>query len=78
MIKDYVKITELSAEFNSWHAQRGGQSFDDTAKNAAWEARMWELQFMLAIAQQISIVAQHLGKITRKAEELNDKDRNGR
>jgi hypothetical protein len=74
MIKDYVKITEMSAGFASWHAQRGGQSFDDTAKNAAWEARMWELQFLLAIAQQVSIVAQHLGKITRKAEQLNGQD----
>jgi len=78
MIKDYTKITDMSAEFNSWHVQRCGQSFDDTAKNAAWEARMWELRFMLVIAQQMSIVAQHLGKITRKAEESNDKDRNGR
>ena len=77
MIKDYTKITDMSAEFNSWHAQRCSQSFDDTAKNTAWEARMWELKFMLAIAQQVSIVAQHLGKITRKAEELNGKDRNG-
>jgi hypothetical protein len=74
MIKDYIRVTELSAEFNSWHAQRVGQSFDDTAKNAAWEARMWELQCLLAIAQQLSVVAAHLGKITRKAEELNDKD----
>jgi hypothetical protein len=74
MIKDYTKITEMTAGFADWHAQRAGQSFDDTAKNAAWEARMWELRFMLAIAQQVSMVATHLGKITRKAEELNGKD----
>ena len=74
MIKDYTKITEMSAEFNSWHAQYANFSFDDTSKDRAWEARMWELQFMLAIAQQLSVVAAHLGKITRKAEELNGKD----
>jgi hypothetical protein len=72
MIKDYTKITDMTAGFVSWHSERAGQNFDDTGKNVAWEARMWELRMLLAIAQQLSMVATHLGKITRKAEELND------
>lgn len=71
MIKDYAKITDMSARFASWHAQRCDTQFDNTNQRLAWEARMWELQFMLAIAQQVSIVATHLGRITRKAEESN-------
>lgn len=74
MNKDYTKITDMSARFASWHAQEGNRGFDDTIKDVAWQARMWELQFMLAIAQQISIVATHLGKIVRKAEDLNGQD----
>jgi hypothetical protein len=66
-MKDFYKITDLSEKFSTWQSEQ--KAFD----NPMHEIQLWQARFMLAIAQQVSVVASHLGKITRKAEELNDK-----
>jgi hypothetical protein len=38
------------------------------------EIQLWQARFMLAIAQQLSVVASHLGKIVRKAEKVDGQD----
>jgi hypothetical protein len=58
--KSYFKITELSREFDEWEA---------TINNPAQtDIQIWQVKMMLAIAQQLTMVAKHLGKIVSRAE----------
>ena len=65
MMKDFYKITDLSEVFQKW------QSEQRSPDSPMQEIQLWQARFMLAIAQQLSVVAAHLGKIVRKAERPN-------
>lgn len=63
--KDFYKISDLSKEFqDSMTALEKEQDIPAQTRIQAWQAC-----FMLAIAQQLSVIASHLGKIVRKAED---------
>jgi hypothetical protein len=65
-VRDFYNIGDMSKEF---------EEYDSEEKESEMQrVQMWQARCLLAIAQQLSVVAAHLGKITRKAEELNDKD----
>ena len=69
--KDFYKITELSNRFHDW--KRNDPPKDPLPVQT--EIQYWQACFMLAIAQQLSVIASHLGKIVGKAEDrANDKD----
>jgi hypothetical protein len=68
-VKDFYRITEISAEFEQWQSTR-------PLDNPMQEIQLWQAQFLLAIAQQLSMVASHLGKIVRKAEKSDGESRN--
>lgn len=61
--KDFYKVTDLSEWFRTWTAEQRDP------KAADW--LMWQARFQCAIAQQLTIIAGHLGKIVGKAEELS-------
>lgn len=63
-MKDFYKITEMSEDFRVFNERTVKEDIPLQTMVQFWQAR-----FMLAIAQQLSIVASHLGKIVRKAEE---------
>lgn len=66
MSKDYYKISTLSEDFRSWlRVDLEGREKITTQT----EVQIWQAQFMLAIAQQLSVIASHLGKIVGKAED---------
>jgi hypothetical protein len=60
--KDFYKITDLSLHFKAW------QSEQKPLDSVMHEIQLWQARFMLGIAQQLSVIASHLGKIVRKAE----------
>jgi hypothetical protein len=62
MNDDYFKITDLSKDFKAWKESK----YQSTPQT---DVQLWQAMFMLAIAQQVSIVASHLGKIVRTAKE---------
>ena len=65
---DFYKITEMSARFRDWQGEQ--KALDSPMQ----EIQLWQARFMLAIAQQLSVVASHLGKIVRKAEKVDGQD----
>ena len=69
-MKDFYKITDMSVEFDEYRRQLL-MAPDLTAQI---RVQLWQAGFMLAIAQQLSMVASHLGKIVRKAETSNGQD----
>jgi hypothetical protein len=68
--KDYAKVTEVSAHFNDWLADMRGSTKPVTSQDIL----VWQAKFQLIIAQQLTIIAGHLGKIVGKAERLNGSD----
>lgn len=66
MQRDFYKISDLSNEFDKWAQQATAPLPVQT------EVQYWQAKFMLAIAQQLSVIASHLGKIVRKAETKSD------
>ena len=64
--KDYYKITSLSGDFRNWLKVE----LKDKPLQPQTEIQLWQAQFMLACAQQLSVIASHLGKIVKKAEEV--------
>lgn len=64
--KDFFKVTEMSGSFRVWCQTRK----DEDMK--AVELRLWELKFQLTIAQQLTIIAGHLGTIVGKSKELKN------
>lgn len=66
---DYFKVTAMSAAFRKWDAQHTTAGNMDDYHNGG---RMWELRFLCAIAQQLTIIAGHLGTIVGKAKELKN------
>jgi len=58
---DYYKITLMSEKFRKWDADNSAEQLTRVER-----MKMWELRFMLSIAQQLSMVAAHLGKIVGK------------
>lgn len=58
----------MAEGFREWDKQQHaeGQGLDDA------EARMWELRILLAMTQQLTMIAQHLGEIVGKAKEKNN------
>jgi len=64
--KDFYKITDLSKDFDEYN------KFILSAKEpipAQTHIQLWQARFMLAIAQQLAVVATNLGRIIRKANE---------
>lgn len=67
--KDYYKVTELSERFEVWqNANADGLR----QERYVTQALMWQARFQCAIAQQLTIIAGHLGRIVGKAEDLNN------
>lgn len=64
----FYKITELSDDFAARAEEWRDQNEPIPLQT---EIQLWQARFMLAIAQQVSIVANHLGKIVKKASEPN-------
>lgn len=64
--KDFYNIGGLSQEFKESisEMEKGKDPIPAQTRIQAWQAC-----FMLAIAQQLSVIASHLGKIVRKAED---------
>jgi uncharacterized protein YjfI (DUF2170 family) len=63
--KDFINVAKLSAEFNQFVANNEkAMSFSSIGLH------LWQVQAQFAIAQQLTIIASHLGKIVGKAEEL--------
>ena len=60
---DYYNIRAMSAAFRKWDSE---QKLDDLS--LVERMNMWHLRFALSIAQQLSMVSAHLGKIVSKAE----------
>lgn len=60
--KDYTKVTELSREFAEWKEKV------PVKQRASVDLLQWQIEFQLCIAQQLTIIAQHLGKIVDAAE----------
>lgn len=63
--KAFYHVAKMSENFREW---------DNSQKklDASQEARMWELRIQLAIAQQLTMIAQHLGEIVGKAKARDD------
>lgn len=62
--KDFFKISDLSQDYN-------GQLNNLLGADVPLQTRVqvWQATFLLACAQQLSVIASHLGKIVRKAED---------
>jgi hypothetical protein len=69
--KDFYSIAEMSDDFKMFEQSSIKRNIERTDMT---EIQLWQARFMLAIAQQLSVVSAHLGKIVRKAEDLNGKD----
>jgi hypothetical protein len=63
--KTYYNVIQLSSDFHGW------MDTGDRAEHVptAAELLLWQARFQLAIAQQLSMVAKHLGTIVKTAEE---------
>ena len=61
--KDFLKVTEFSAAFNEWYSKAS------EAEITALALLRWQVRAQIIIAQQLTIVSQHLGKIVDAAEE---------
>jgi hypothetical protein len=67
--KDFINVAKLSGEFNQFISNNEkGMSFSSIGLH------LWQVQAQFAIAQQLTIIAGHLGKIVGKAEQLNGSD----
>lgn len=71
----FYKVTELSERFEKRLEQLQEQAAGVNMP-VQTEIQLWQAHFLLAIAQQVSVVASHLGKIVKKASEPNGQDRN--
>ena len=68
-MKDFYNIAEMSAQFAKKQIEWKDQKVDIPIQT---EIQLYQARFMLAIAQQVSIVASHLGKIVRTAKETTE------
>lgn len=67
--RDFYKISDLSNDFAEWQE---ANHHDMTTQTGV---QVWQARFLLACAQQLSVIASHLGKIVRKAEQkTNDEN----
>lgn len=62
--KDYTRVTALSEEYRSWRTS--------VRSPTSQEILMWQAEFQLVIAQQLTIIAGHLGKIVKTAEDATN------
>jgi len=62
--KDFYKVTDLTKIFQGWESEN-----QNSLETPMLEIQLWQARFMLAMAQQLSMIASHLGKIVRKAED---------
>jgi hypothetical protein len=67
--RDYAKITDVSKAFNE-SLSEFRKNVKDVPMNT--EMLLFQAKFQLIIAQQLSIVAKHLGEIVRKAKEATE------
>jgi hypothetical protein len=70
--KDYAKVTVVSAAFNEYLQTNDVKT--RTVEFKSQELLLWQAKFQLIIAQQLTIIAGHLGKIVKKSEDLNATD----
>ncbi len=62
--KDFINVVKLSEAFNDFvEAVGAGKG------TSSHELHLWQVRAQYAIAQQLTIIAAHLGKIVGKAEE---------
>jgi hypothetical protein len=66
--RDFYRISDLSKAYEEWQVSNYNDAQPQT------RVQIWQATFMLAIAQQLSVIASHLGKIVRKAEQQNDEN----
>lgn len=59
--KDYYNIAQESSAFNSWCAAND----PELRKGLQTVVQVWQARAMFAVAQQLSIIAAHLGTITK-------------
>jgi hypothetical protein len=71
---DYYNIGELSQSFRIFTEEM------EKDPKIEWSPTqlilMWQIRTQLAIAQQVSMVAKHLGEIVRKSKETVNNDQN--
>ena len=63
MDKDYFNIAAMTAAFRKW---------DELIKKGEVtpeSIQLWQVRAQLAIAQQLSVISGHLGKIVQRAKE---------
>ena len=68
MKKDYYKVSELSSDFEQWNAVLNVGTFDEKTRKHLLLV-VWQTKAQLAIAQQLTMIAQHLGEIVGKSKE---------
>ena len=73
--KSYFKITGMSDEFRKWDDEVSDYSKLSSNESFDLLTRMWELRFLLSIAQQLSIISGHLGKIVEGSEILREQEK---
>lgn len=56
--QDYLKITEVSKQFYMWESTCRAQKTMSEA-----EYKLWTLRINLIIAQQLSVLSSHMGKV---------------
>ncbi len=61
--KTYFNVMELSEAFAAWQEEKG-----DVYTSS--DLHEWQVRFQLAIAQQLTMIAQHLGKIVANAAKV--------
>lgn len=63
--KVYAKVTELSEQFEAWEQKK---EHPNASQPIAIDYLFWQARFQLVIAQQLTMISQHLGKIVANAE----------
>lgn len=62
--KTYFLITKMTEAFRKWEADIPGPAKGELVLQLG----LWQIRAQLAIAQQLSIISQHLGEIVAQAE----------
>lgn len=66
--KDFYLITGMTESFRAWDKSLKATGSRAQTEACEAEARVWELRFQLAIAQQLSVISAHLGQIVGESK----------
>jgi hypothetical protein len=66
--KDYANVAAISREYLEWKDKKK----DDKQIPTPQELHAWQVQFQLIMAQQLTVIAGHLGRIVAAAQDAKD------